>query len=419
MHAGPFAAPSESVGVQRHTFQRRQPTCIGPYWPGDLNRKVIFMDALELTRTLLHFDTTNPPGHEAACGRFISSLLEQAGFKVECQEFDTHRLNIVATLAASNSGDAPLVLTGHIDTVPLGATSWSVDPFRGEIREGRLYGRGASDMKAGVAAMMIAAIQAARLSRPLKRGLTLIFTSGEETGCVGALALAKASPALLGRASAMIVGEPTGNKIATGHKGCMAMRARATGVTAHSSMPEKGVNAIYAAAKAISSVEQYRPVGAHDELLGFPTINVGMIEGGLNYNSVPDHAQFTIDVRSTRDMSHDLEQSRLSNLVGDGITLERFVDMPPVTTPETDPFVGVVENALIAVYGSAAPLDKIGLPFFSDASVFHPRFDCPTVILGPGEPDAAHQTDEYCHVEKIEAAVSIYQHVINAWCLND
>lgn len=374
------------------------------------------MDALELTRALLRFDTTNPPGREAECGRFIAEILKEAGFAVESQAFDADRLNVVATFAAIGGSEAPLVLTGHIDTVPLGAAPWSVDPFRGEIREGRLYGRGVSDMKAGVAAMIVAAIHATRLSRPLRRGLTLIFTSGEETGCIGALALAEGHPALLGRASAMIVGEPTGNKIATGHKGCVAMRARATGVTAHSSMPGKGVNAIYAAAKAISRIEQYQPIGGGCELADAPTVNVGMIEGGLNYNSVPDAAEFTIDVRSTGDMSHDLEQSRLSDLVGTGITLERFVDMPPVMTLETDPFVGVVENALREVYGKAAQLDKIGLPFFSDASVFHPRFGCPTIILGPGESDMAHQTDEYCYIEKIGAAVSIYQHIIERWC---
>lgn len=374
------------------------------------------MDALELTRALLRFDTTNPPGREAECGRFIAEILKEAGFAVECQTFEVDRVNVVATFAASDSGEAPLVLTGHIDTVPLGAAPWSVDPFQGEIRDGRLYGRGVSDMKAGVAAMIVAAIRATRLSLPLRRGLTLIFTSGEETGCVGALALAEGNPALLGSASAMIVGEPTGNRIATGHKGCVAMRARVKGVTAHSSMPGRGVNAIYAAAKAISRVEQYQPDGAGDDLVGAPTVNVGMIEGGLNYNSVPDAAQFTIDVRSTGDMSHDVEQARLADLVGADITLERFVDMPPVTTSETDPFVAVVENALLAVCGAAAEVGKIGLPFFSDASVFHPRFGCPTVILGPGEPDMAHQTDEYCDIEKIGVAVSIYQHIIDRWC---
>lgn len=374
------------------------------------------MDSLELTRALLRFDTTNPPGREAECARYIANILENAGFSVDCHAFDNDRLNVVATFRTGNESDAPLVLTGHIDTVPLGAEPWSVDPFQGETSQGRLYGRGVSDMKAGVAAMIAAAVQATERSVAFRRGLSLIFTSGEETGCVGALALAEGRPSLLGRASAMIVGEPTGNKIAIAHKGCVAMRARVKGVTAHSSMPEKGVNAIYVAARAISRVAQYQPIGAGDGLVGAPTVNVGTIAGGLNYNSVPDAAEFTIDVRSTSDIDHDLEQSRLSDLVGTGITLERFVDMPAVSTLETDPFVGAVEHALREVNGTVAQLDKIGLPFFSDASVFHPLFGCPTVILGPGEVDMAHQTDEYCHIEKIGAAASIYEHIIDRWC---
>lgn len=372
------------------------------------------MDIIDLTRKLIAFDTTNPPGREAECGEFIASLLGNMGFSVQRYPFDDNRLNLTAALPGRDVDLPPLVLTGHIDTVPLGAAPWSVDPFAGVIKDGRLYGRGVSDMKAGVAAMIVAASRIAKQAGALHRGLILVFTSGEETGCAGALQLAAAG--VLGRASAMIVGEPTGNRISTGHKGCMAVRARAAGITAHSSMPDKGVNAIYAAARAILRAESYQLDRQQDPLLGEPTINVGMISGGLNYNSVPDAAEFTVDVRSTAQMNHDAIQAGLADVLGHDIELERFVDMPPVSTAESDSFIRLAQGVLREVCGADTDVTPVGIPFFSDASVFHPHYGCPTLILGPGEPGMAHQTDEYCFVEKMHTSVELYMGIASKWC---
>ena len=252
------------------------------------------IDAVELTRDLIAFDTTNPPGKEAVCAAFVATLLEGAGFSVQTYPFDTDRTNLVARWTGEDADAPPLVMTGHLDTVPLGMTPWSVDPFAGDIKDGLLYGRGASDMKAGVAAMIASAVHQMESAGRMRRGLTLIFTSGEETGCAGALRLLKDGGSELGQASAMIVGEPTGNRISTGHKGCLAVKVGAKGVTAHSSMPHKGVNAIYGAARAVSRVERHSFHETPHLLLGLPTINVGMIRGGMNYNSVPDAAEFTV-----------------------------------------------------------------------------------------------------------------------------
>ncbi|QNA85438.1 M20 family metallopeptidase [Sphingomonas sp. So64.6b] len=375
----------------------------------------IVISAIELTRALLAFDTCNPPGLEAESGRYLAHLLEMNGFVVETQDFAPHRLNIIARLDGSDADAAPLVLTGHLDTVPLGAAPWSRDPFNGELSDGRLYGRGVSDMKAGVAAMACAAIRFARGPR-LRRGLVLVFTSGEETGCIGALAFANAARPLVHRASAMLVGEPTANRISTAHKGCVAVKAHTTGITAHSSMPEKGENAIYAAAQAVARIAGHVPAGRVDPLLGCATINVGMITGGLNYNSVPDAAEFTVDVRTVPGMDHDMVHASLADLLGNAVRLERFVDMPPVGTAADHRFVGVLRDIVADVFGSDANLEPLPIPFFSDASVFQPLWRCPTIIIGPGEPSQAHQTDEWCEAEAIPMAVEIYARTIAAWC---
>jgi succinyl-diaminopimelate desuccinylase len=377
---------------------------------------VEMIDAIDLTRRLIGFDTANPPGREGRCATFLAEVLESAGFEVQVQSFADDRANLVASLPGRDSARGALVLTGHLDTVPLGASDWTVDPFGGEIAGGLIHGRGASDMKAGVGAMVAAAARRAASGIRLRRGLTLIFTSGEETGCAGALQLLHPEAPALGSASAMIVGEPTANRISTGHKGCLALTVRARGVTAHSSMPQLGVNAIYAAARAIGRIEHHRLAHQPDALLGSPSLNVGTISGGMNYNSVPDAAEFTLDVRTIPAMDHDALEEDLRRALGSEVSTQRLVDMPAVGTARDDPFVQFVFATSARILGPDSASEPIGLPFFSDASVLTPRFACPTVILGPGEPSMAHQTDESCRLDRLLEAVELYDALIAGWC---
>jgi succinyl-diaminopimelate desuccinylase len=370
--------------------------------------------AVALTRCLVAENSINPPGDEEACAHIVAGELEGSGFSVSQHDFGDRRVNLVAMLQGSDSALEPLVLTGHLDTVPLGSAPWSKDPFGGEVCGDRIYGRGVSDMKAGVAAMAIAAINSARRTR-ISRSLKLIFTGGEETGCEGALALLAAER--LGLASAIIVGEPTGNKLALGHKGCLCMRAVANGVTAHSSMPELGSNAIYRAAEGVIAARNFDIDYAPASSLGQATLNVGTINGGINFNSVPDMASFTVDMRTTDQMVHDDLANRLEHAVGKDLAFERLVDMRALLTAENEPFVDVVKHALAAVLGPDAATPRAPMPFFTDGSVMQRAMRAPAVILGPGEPDCAHQTDEWCYTGKINEAVAVYERVIADWCV--
>ena len=181
------------------------------------------MNALELTRRLIAFDTTNPPGNELPCAQFLAELLRAGGFQTEICTFEPNRGNVIARLAGTET-QAPLVLSGHMDTVPLGNAPWSAGDFAGEIRDGKLYGRGSSDMKSGVAAIVTAALDIAATGG-LKRGLVLLLTGGEEVGCAGARHMVANGLSIPG-ASALLVAEPTSNHPATGHKGALYMKAR-------------------------------------------------------------------------------------------------------------------------------------------------------------------------------------------------
>ena len=368
-------------------------------------------DPIELTRTLVGFDTINPPGNERPCAEHLGGLLDDGGFSVSYHEFAEHRSSLVARIGGSADA-APLCFTGHIDTVPLGAAPWTVDPFAGEISDGKLYGRGTTDMKSGVAAFVVAVL---RLARELSKGpgVVLVITAGEETGCEGAYHLAGLGD-VLGEAGAIVVAEPSSNQPWIGHKGALWLTARTTGVTAHGSMPEQGENAVYMAAHAISKLEDFDFNVARHAVLGKPTLNVGTVHGGLNINSVPDMAEIGIDIRTTPDQDHAAIRSHLTGYLGDSVVLDPIVDVGGVLTDPSNEWMQEVFDVMSGILGSRPEPNTA--TYFTDASALTPAYGgAPTVILGPGEATLAHQTDEYCFTAKIEEAVEAYMEIARRW----
>jgi succinyl-diaminopimelate desuccinylase len=368
-------------------------------------------DPVSLTQSLLRFDTVNPPGQERDCARYAGAMLEEWGYKVDYYEYEDTRTSVVARLGGSDA-KAPLCLTGHLDVVPLGARAWTKNPFAGETDGDRLYGRGSSDMKAGVAAILLAARSfAGKLAGT--PGVVIVLTAAEENGCIGSRELAQTQ--LLGRAGAMIVGEPTSNYPLVGHKGSIKFYAQFKGVSAHGSMPHLGVNAIYKAAKALGKLEAFDfGVPAHP-VMGKPTLNVGTIEGGNTVNAVPDAASIGVDVRTVPGMEHRALLSKLQVLMGDEAKMEVFSDLLPVwTAPEQDWVQRVFE--ICKPYLDESPQARTA-PYMTDAANLLKTYaGAPTVVLGPGEAAMAHQTDEYCSMERIRQSVAIYEALIRDWC---
>lgn len=370
------------------------------------------LDAVALTQALVRFDTINPPGNERPCAEYLGVLLEARGFTVTYHAFDEGRTSLVARIGGSTSRK-PLCFTGHIDTVPLGQVPWSVDPFAADIADGKMYGRGTSDMKSGVAAFVAAmGNMAPRLAAG--PGVVLVITAGEETGCEGAFHLARQSGEVLGEAGAIVVAEPTSNYPFAGHKGALWLKARTHGVTAHGSMPEFGDNAVYKAARAVSKLEDFDFNVARHAVMGKPTLNVGTITGGININSVPDLAEIAIDVRTIPGQKHPAMQDHLATYLGDAVEVDSIVDVEGVWT---DPQNAWMQDVYTVMQGYLdEPIEVRSATYFTDASALTPAYDdAPTVILGPGEAKMAHQTDEYCLVERIEQAASAYSEIAARW----
>lgn len=368
-------------------------------------------DAVALTKELLRFDTVNPPGQERGCAHMAGKLLEDAGFSVQYSEYEEGRTSVIAR-AGGKEGKAPLCLTGHLDVVPLGTRPWTKDPFAGESDGGKLYGRGSSDMKAGVAAIVLAAIG---FSKKLNNtpGVVLVLTAAEEGGCVGSKHLA-ALPKLMGKAGAIVVGEPTSNYPMVGHKGSIKFHAAFKGVSAHGSMPQLGVNAIYKAAKAIRKLEEFQFGVPEHPVMGLPTMNVGTFAGGSGVNLVPDAATVGVDIRTVPGTNHEGLILKLKKILSDA-ELEVFADSEAVWT---DPHQAWVQR----VFEICKPILKEKpeartMPYMTDAANLRKVYaGAPTLVLGPGEAAMAHQTDEYCNLERIGQSVQIYEEIIRDWC---
>jgi succinyl-diaminopimelate desuccinylase len=364
------------------------------------------LTGLELTRKLIAFDTINPPGREFDCATFLADILERAGFKIRLHDWQSQRPNLIATLPATEAPvrDA-LVFSGHLDTVPLGQADWSVDPFAGEIREGRLYGRGTSDMKSGVAACVMAGLALAR--EPVRRAeVRLILSAGEETGCEGVLALAD-RPETLGTCEALIVAEPTDNRPFVGHKGALWLQLVHKGVTAHGSMPEKGVNAIFAACESVSALRGFDFGVTPHPVMGGPSLNVGNMTAGMNINSVPDLAHVGVDIRSTVGQSNAEIKAQLGDVLDDDVEIVTLTDMDHVYTDPDTPWMQQVFSVVGDVSGTAPEVGTA--TYFTDASVLKPVMGDPaTLIMGPGAMAMAHQTDEYCETALMDPCIEVF-----------
>ena len=369
-------------------------------------------DATALTRQLLRQDTINPPGAEAGAITCLAGLLEDAGFATKLVDLAPGRPNLVARIGGSDADAPALGLTGHLDVVPLGAAPWRRDPFAGESDGDLLFGRGSADMKGGVAAMVVAACRIAR-RRHRRAGLELVLTAGEETGCAGARAIVAKSD-VLGRVGALVVGEPTGLAPRLGHRGVLWLRLRFTGRTAHASIPHEGDNAVLKAARAALLIAGHDFGGVAHPVLGRPTVNVGRLEGGLNLNSVPDSAMLGIDVRAIPGQTGAAVVAEVARLVPEA-EVELVVDCPALWTEGGSEWLDHVAARTRAITGVAAP--ALPVPFATDASVLTPAYGGPpTVILGPGETEQAHKTDEWCSLTRIEQAAELYADLAAAWC---
>ncbi len=360
---------------------------------------------LSLLKELISANSENPPGYEADVAKILRGHMEAYG--ISCVSVgSSKRPNLIFSSHDGEKGD--LVIHGHMDTVPIGKLeNWSHDPFNSEIVDGRLYGRGACDMKGPVSALAETLILYTEARH--NKSLVMLTTSDEESGCSGAEEVAASG--LLKGIKYGVCAEPTNLEILIGEKGMFWSKVISTGKSAHGSRPEEGVNAIEACMDAIKILTSEPYPYTKDEFLGKPTMNIGVIQGGIKINVVPDTCDALLDMRIVKDQYPDsllkamntrLESAGLS----DRVHVEYVHGKPAVMTPTDAEIVEIAKSAVAKITGTEPSLDTA--TYGTDCSVLQPKVGILHVICGPGSIKQAHQPDEYIRLDELYQSVDIY-----------
>lgn len=368
-------------------------------------------DPVALTRELVA--TPSTPAHDQRdVVVLLRDRLAEAGFDTSLHEYGEQTCNLVATYGDPDRSS--LCMSGHLDTVPVVDEQWTHAPHGAEISDGRLWGRGATDMKSGVAAIVCAAESYARSYPADAAPISLVLTGGEELGCLGAAALC-AEHGLLPKAHALLISEPTSNLPLVGHRGAVWVDLVASGRSCHGSTPELGVNAVHLLTDALVRVRRWHEENpsVHD-VLGPRTLSTGTISGGVQRNVVPDHARAELDFRAGVPDDWRTLADNLAGVVGDDMQVAPNVSVGPVYTEPDEAFVRAA-TAIAASRDLEAPEPPVAR-FITDASVLTPALgDVPTLIWGPGSADLAHVVDEWCAVDEIVQAAEMFDALLDGY----
>lgn len=377
-------------------------------------------EIVEVTRALIAAPGENPPGGEAATVAALQAAAEHRGLVCRRSPVEPERDNATVTLAG---GDGPgLLLLGHTDVVPVGE-GWTVSPLGGVVRDGRLYGRGATDMKGGLAACLVAMSALRRAGVELSGPIDLAaVVDEEETGkgikhhlaeLLGELGAEGARAAYVG----CVVAEPTDLQTVVAARGAAYLEVRVTGRAAHSGNPADGANAIYGAAAVVSDLERWHHelASSPHPLVGPPMWSVGLVAGGTGASIVPAECTIVVDRRMlpSEKPVQVLEETRERVAALDlparglGVEVAMTMDMPGFETAGDDPFVTSVDTAMTAAGGPGLPLG--GWTAACDGGYVARDTGMPVVVLGPGSvQDQAHRADESVGVDELLVSARAY-----------
>lgn len=366
-------------------------------------------DAVAFTQQLVALPSCDPPGGELLVAQAVQAQLQALDIPAELDEFLPGRANVVGRVAGRGSKPA-LVLSAHLDTVPVGAQAWSFPPFSGDLVDGRIRGRGASDMKSAVAAFIATADRINRLAEPLAGDVILAFTAGESANCLGARRLV--AQGFQREIGAFLCGEPSSLDIIVAEKAILWLEVRAAGQLGHVS-GSGGVNAIDIMAAFLSRLGALQLDLPSHPLLSEPTINVGRITGGSAVNVTPDLCIAEVDIRFGPAIAVDTVLDQLRSIVPERITLHVTDFKPAVEAAPDSPFVQLCAQAVEAKL-QRRPAIK-GVSYYSDAAILLDGIKVPFAILGPGDLGMSGQTDETASAKAIADVVDIYTGIVQSW----
>ena len=365
----------------------------------------------ELLQALVRIPSVNPHGMgdqapgiigEQRCAEFVGGFLEACGASVEIQQVQPGRPNVIGRFKSSTPGKPLLFFVPHLDTVSV--EGMTIPPFGGEVRDGKLFGRGASDTKGPMAAMLWALHELRDQLADLPFEVWFAGMMGEEAGQDGAKAFVRAlleSAPMQPQEMFALIGEPTDLQIVYTTKGAAWIKLETRGKSVHASQPDRGENAIYKMAEMARCIEkEIAPELKQtlDPVLGHSPISLGMIHGGSKTNIVPDYCRAEIDLRTIPGQDIAAVVARLKQACPDA-TVEIAQSSAPLHTSPDHPLIAILKKN-----GARC----VTAPWFCDAAVFAAA-NIPAIAAGPGSIAQAHTEDEWIAIDDLNAGVDFYR----------
>jgi succinyl-diaminopimelate desuccinylase len=363
----------------------------------------------ELLKKLIQADSTLQKG-ELAAAEVILDEFRSRGVESRIDSWQQNRANIIAHVKSAKNRPA-LLFACHLDVVGPGEAAWEHPAFKATESDGRIYGRGAVDMKGGIAAIVTAISRIVEAGTDLQGDIVFLAVAGEETDSSGARRFINDHD-WLGGLSGVIIPEPTNFAAVTAHRGMLWLEIITKGVTAHSSTPHLGINAINSMRSVLNELENYEVTAETHPLLGRCSMSINTISGGKALNVVPDKCSIGIDIRTlpgqnAKDIISDLKKM-LAELKTRDEKFDAEVSFLRTVEPlETDSGCDFVKQFCAAV-GTG---ETESINFTTDGPFFE-TLGVPVVIFGPGKPELCHKPDEYIDIADLEKAVERYKNII-------
>lgn len=366
--------------------------------------------SIALLKEILAIPSVNGADNEGAVAEFIANYLKEKHIDAFVQQIDETHANIIAKLEGKSS--ETVVWNGHLDTVPYGNTEeWNTDPSIPVEKNGRIYARGASDMKSGLAAMVYLLGEIGESGEKPEQTILFLGTCDEEKSGLGAEKILEEID--LSSGSLLLIGEPTGCKLGVAQKGCIWAQLNISGKTSHGAYPEEGYNAVEYGMKIVCRIKKWVTEYEH-RVLGTATAQVTMIQGGIAPNMTPDFAEILLDIRTVPGISAEDVEKKIKKICRKEVEETNGEVKFEVRIKNARRAIEIAEEERwlkefkAYLKQNGAETEEIGINYFTDASILTKKeSEIPVLLFGPGEPRLAHKPNEFVELEKYEKYIEI------------
>lgn len=365
---------------------------------------------LWILKKILSISSVNGEDNECVIAEFIYQYLKEKHVQVSIQHIDNRHANVLAIVPGKKN--QIVIWNGHLDTVPYGEIEeWETDPKVPKEKAGKIYARGASDMKSGLAAMVYLLGEIGISGEKPEYTIYFWGTCDEEKGGIGAQKILEQND--MPKAELLLIGEPTGCRLGVAQKGCLWTEISVQGITSHGAYPWEGCNAIEYGTEVFLLLKEWIENFEH-EILGNATIQITMITGGIAPNMTPDYAKLLLDIRTVPGLDTQMILKKIEK-IGEALYVESgrkvgfdvqvLNERRAIEMKEGDEWLTYFKKCL--EQNGERP-EEIGINYFTDASILTEKYEeIPVLLFGPGEPHMAHKPNEYVEIEKYNEYIGL------------